>query len=100
MKAVLTFFATDAELERVRAKLPKDARVFAPKSRPNLSRLECSLRDLGDELADADAVMGWVMPAGGFGRAKPKGVPKGFKGLIFSFSKGVIGTGSVTRSIF
>jgi phosphoglycerate dehydrogenase-like enzyme len=70
VKAVLTFFATDAELERVRAKLPKDARVFAPKSRPNLSRLECSLRDLGDELADADAVMGWVMPAGGFGRAK------------------------------
>src|SRR6516162_5496126 len=38
--------------------------------------------------------------SGGFGRAKPKGVPKGFKGLIFSFSKGVIGTGSVTRSIF
>ena len=54
----------------MRAKLPNDVRVFAPKSRPNLSRLECSLRDLGDELADADAVMGWVMPAGGFGRAK------------------------------
>jgi phosphoglycerate dehydrogenase-like enzyme len=70
MKAVLTFFATNAELERIRAKLPGDARVFAPKSRPNLSRLECSLRDLGDELADADAVMGWVMPAGGFGRAR------------------------------
>ena len=70
MKAVLTFFATDAELERVRGKLPNHARVFAPKSRPTLSRLECSLRDLGDELADADAIMGWVMPTGGFGRAK------------------------------
>jgi phosphoglycerate dehydrogenase-like enzyme len=70
VKAVLTFFATDSELERVRGKLPNHARVFAPKSRPNLSRLECSLRDLGDELADADAIMGWVMPAGGFRRAK------------------------------
>jgi phosphoglycerate dehydrogenase-like enzyme len=70
VKALLTFFATDGELERVRTELPKDARVFAPKSRPNLSRLECSLRDVGDELADADAVMGWVMPAGGFSRAK------------------------------
>jgi phosphoglycerate dehydrogenase-like enzyme len=70
VKAVLTFFATGAELERIRAKLPDKARVFVPKSRPNLSRLECSLRDLGDELANADAVMGWVMPAGGFDRAK------------------------------
>jgi D-isomer specific 2-hydroxyacid dehydrogenase, NAD binding domain len=33
-KAVLTFFATDSELERVRTKLPEDAPVFAPKSRP------------------------------------------------------------------
>jgi phosphoglycerate dehydrogenase-like enzyme len=70
VKTVLTFFATNEEMERIRAKLPNDARIFAPKSRPNLSRLECSLRDVGDELADADAVMGWVMPAGGFSRAK------------------------------
>jgi phosphoglycerate dehydrogenase-like enzyme len=66
MKAVLTFFATDEESARIRARLPGDAVVFVPKSRPNLSRLECSLKDLGDELVDADVVMGWVMPNGGF----------------------------------
>lgn len=70
MKTVLTFFATDEEISRIRAKLPKDAEVFAPKNRPTLSRLECTLRDLADQLPDADAVMGWVMPKGGFDRAK------------------------------
>jgi hypothetical protein len=70
MKVVLPYFATEEELARVRAKLPKDADIFAPKTRPGLSRLECTLRDLGDELADTDAVMGWVMPRGAFDRAK------------------------------
>ncbi|MSO93979.1 MAG: phosphoglycerate dehydrogenase [Rhodospirillales bacterium] len=70
MKAVLTFFATDEEAARVRAKIPKDTELFVPKSRPNLSRLECAMKDVGDQLAGADAVMGWVMPPGGFDRAK------------------------------
>lgn len=70
MKAVLTFFASEEEAARIRAALPAAVELFVPKSRPNLSRLECRLSDVGDQLADADAVMGWVMPPGGFERAK------------------------------
>ena len=70
MKAVLTFFATDDELARIRAKLPQDAVIFVPQNQPGLSRLECSLQDVRDQLEEADAVMGWIMPPGGFGRAK------------------------------
>jgi len=70
MKVVLPFFATTEELARIRAHLPADTAIFSPKTKPGFSRLECTLRDLGDELADADAVMGWVMPPGAFERAK------------------------------
>jgi site-specific DNA-cytosine methylase len=70
MKVVLPFFATTEELARIRAHLPAHTAIFSPKTKPGFSRLECTLRDLGNELADADAVMGWVMPPGAFERAK------------------------------
>lgn len=64
MKIVLTWYATDDELRRVKSALPKGCKVFAPASRDHLSRFEIEARDVIEEVPDADAIMGWVLPSG------------------------------------
>lgn len=69
MKAVLTWYATPEEIARFRAVLPSDVRLFSPPARPHLSRYEVSYAELATEVADANALVGWVVPDRIFERA-------------------------------
>jgi len=64
MKVLLTWYANAGELKLVRAGLPRGTKVWAPAPRPHLSRYEITLEDVAKEARDADAVMGWILPAG------------------------------------
>lgn len=66
MKLLLTWYATEAEVARVRNALPKGWQVWAPAVRPHLSRLEVDYEDVAEAARDADVVMGWVVPDGVF----------------------------------
>jgi phosphoglycerate dehydrogenase-like enzyme len=70
MKVALTWYARDDELAPIRAALPAGARVVAPAERPHLSRFETSYEDVAGLAADADALMGWVLPPGTLDAAK------------------------------
>jgi phosphoglycerate dehydrogenase-like enzyme len=64
MKVVLTWYAREDEVRQVREALPAGTTVFAPPERPHLSRFETTYEDLVSAAADADAMMGWVLPPG------------------------------------
>jgi phosphoglycerate dehydrogenase-like enzyme len=64
MKTVLSWYARDDELRQVGTALPAGATVVAPAERPHLSRFETSHDDLAGLAAEADAIMGWVLPPG------------------------------------
>lgn len=70
MKIVLTWYADEAELRRVRDALPPDCALFTPATRPHLSRFEITAADVIGEVAEADAIMGWVLPPGVLDAAK------------------------------
>jgi phosphoglycerate dehydrogenase-like enzyme len=64
MKVVLTWYARDDEVRQIRDGLPAGTTVFAPAERPHLSRFETTYEDLAPQAAEADAMMGWVLPPG------------------------------------
>jgi phosphoglycerate dehydrogenase-like enzyme len=64
MKVLLSWYARGDEVAQVRAALPGGSVVFAPPERPHLSRFETTYDDLASEAADADVLMGWVLPPG------------------------------------
>ncbi|MGH6953780.1 MAG: NAD(P)-dependent oxidoreductase, partial [Alphaproteobacteria bacterium] len=64
MKVLLTWYANAGEQKLVRAGLPRGTKLWAPPPRPHLSRYEITLEDVAKEAGDADAVMGWIVPAG------------------------------------
>ena len=70
MKVVLTWFASEDEVARIRDALPTGTEVFVPAERPHLSRLEVRFDDIAGAIEDADAIMGWVAPPGTFERAR------------------------------
>ncbi|MSO93978.1 MAG: phosphoglycerate dehydrogenase [Rhodospirillales bacterium] len=70
MKVLLTWYATDAEVARVRNAMPPGTTVFAPATRPNLCRLEIEYDDVAKEAPDADVMMGWMVPDGIYELAK------------------------------
>ena len=70
MKAVLTWYATSAEIERFRKVMPPNSTLFAPLTRPHLSRFEVRFDDLAHEVVDADVMIGWAVPEGIFPLAK------------------------------
>jgi phosphoglycerate dehydrogenase-like enzyme len=63
-KVLLTWYARADELRTVQAALPAGTSVVAPAERPHLSRFETNHEDLAKDAADADAMMGWVLPPG------------------------------------
>ena len=63
-KVVLTWQATPDEIARVRAALPAAIKVVAQPIAPALSRFDATYPSLADEVRDADAIMGWVLPPG------------------------------------
>ena len=69
MKVLLTWYANDEELGRIRNALPVDTDLFAPPERPHLSRLEVTYEDVVEEIKDAEVIMGWVVPEGIFDAA-------------------------------
>jgi phosphoglycerate dehydrogenase-like enzyme len=48
----------------MQAAVPAGTTVVAPAERPHLSRFETNHEDLAKDAADADAMMGWVLPPG------------------------------------
>ncbi len=64
MKVLLTWSADGEEVERVRSALPGGSHVAAPGRRPSLSLYEESHPEAVAEAADADVIMGWVLPRG------------------------------------
>ena len=77
MKVLLTWYATEAEIEGVRAELPDGWEVVAPAERPHLSRYEVHDADVADLASGADAIMGWVVPPAAYEAAT------GLKALIW-----------------
>lgn len=67
---MLTWYARADEVAHVKAGLPRGTTVFAPKTRPHLSRFEVGYDDLIKAAPKADAMMGWVVPPGIFEAAK------------------------------
>jgi phosphoglycerate dehydrogenase-like enzyme len=63
-KVVLTWQATPDEIARVRAALPAAIQVVAQRVAPTLSRFDATYASLANEVRDADAIMGWVLPPG------------------------------------
>jgi len=63
-KVVLTWQATSDEIARVRAALPAAIQVVAQRVAPTLSRFDATYASLANEVRDADAIMGWVLPPG------------------------------------
>ncbi|MHB1217139.1 MAG: NAD(P)-dependent oxidoreductase [Alphaproteobacteria bacterium] len=62
---MLTWYATPAEVARIKRACPEGTRVFAPRDAAGaLSRFECRLADLAEAAPKADAIMGWVLPDG------------------------------------
>ena len=70
MKVLLTWFPPADELEQIRAGMPKGTEVVAPKPRPVLSPYEATAADIEDHIGDADVIIGQVMPAGSWDKAK------------------------------
>lgn len=69
MKVLLTWYADEEEVERVRDALPAGTKVVAPPERPHLSRYEVGYADVAAEAKDAEAIMAWVVPEGVFEEA-------------------------------
>jgi phosphoglycerate dehydrogenase-like enzyme len=67
---MLTWYARADEIARVKASLPRGTVVFAPKTKPHLSRFEVGYDDLIKAAPKADAIMGWVVPPGIWAAAK------------------------------
>jgi phosphoglycerate dehydrogenase-like enzyme len=70
MKILLHWFATDAEIARIRSVLPKDGEILTPKPRAFLSRYEVEYDDVSELASEADVIMGWTIPPGILERAK------------------------------
>jgi phosphoglycerate dehydrogenase-like enzyme len=70
MKVVLTWYANEDEVRRVRRAAPKDTDLFVPPVRPYLARLEVTRQDIAHEVGDADVFMGWAVPKGVLEAAK------------------------------
>jgi len=64
MKVVLTWYATEKEAAQIREVLPPGGSVFVPPLRPSFSRYEVRHEDIADEVANADVLIGWVLPEG------------------------------------
>ncbi|MER8467426.1 NAD(P)-dependent oxidoreductase [Mesorhizobium sp. M1396] len=63
MKILCLWHATDDELSVIKHALPSDTDVVAPKGE-YFSRFEASYEDLAADAVDADAFIGWGIPAG------------------------------------
>lgn len=63
MKVVSLWHATDDELNYIKKKLPSSTELVAPKGE-YFSRFEASYSDLERHAVDADAFIGWTLPAG------------------------------------
>src|SRR5688500_14245224 len=70
MKVLLTWFPPAEELEQIQAGLPKGTVVAAPKPRPVLSPYEVNAADIAEHIADADVIIGQVIPASAWDKAK------------------------------
>lgn len=64
MRVLLSWYATHEEIRGIRSALPSGTEVVAPPERPNLSRFEVPYEELEALSSRADAIMGWVLPAG------------------------------------
>ena len=69
MKVLLTWQATPEEVARFAAALPRDASVVAQPTAPCFSRFDCDLTAITPHLAEADVIVGWVLPPGALERA-------------------------------
>jgi phosphoglycerate dehydrogenase-like enzyme len=65
----LTWQATDDEVARFKAGLP-GASIFAQPPTKSLSRFDATLQSIEPFLSDADAIAGYVLPAGALDRAR------------------------------
>lgn len=63
MKVLLTFKPTVNELSTIRAGLPEQCQVVAPKSHAGMLRFSIAHSDIADLCVGVEAVIGWVMPA-------------------------------------
>lgn len=63
MKILCLWYATDAELSRLKAALPAEAEVVAPEGE-YFSRFESTFAELKGHAIDADAMIGWAIPKG------------------------------------
>jgi phosphoglycerate dehydrogenase-like enzyme len=70
MKVVLSWFATESETAQMRDVMPPGSTLFAPPFRPSFSRYEVDHDDIASEIADADMLIGWVLPEGILAKAK------------------------------
>jgi phosphoglycerate dehydrogenase-like enzyme len=70
MKVVLSWYATEKEAAQFRAVLPPGSTLFVPPPRPSFSRYEVQHEDLAVEIADADILIGWVLPEGILAKAE------------------------------
>lgn len=70
MKVLLTWFATEAEIQRVRRALPAGTEVVAPATRDVISPFEVTYADVADLAADADVIIGRVVPPGIWDKAE------------------------------
>ena len=62
MKVLLTWHASEDEINRVRDGLPGGCSVVAPNTTSKMLRYDVAHRDIADQCADVDAIMGWVVP--------------------------------------
>ncbi|WP_441258675.1 NAD(P)-dependent oxidoreductase [Bradyrhizobium sp. 521_C7_N1_3] len=63
MKILCLWYATDAEISRLKAALPAEAEVVAPQGE-YFSRFESTFAELKGHAVDADAMIGWAIPKG------------------------------------
>jgi phosphoglycerate dehydrogenase-like enzyme len=64
LRVLLSWYATKEEIRDIKRALPSGTEVAAPPERPHLSRFEVPFDELKTLAARADAIMGWVLPAG------------------------------------
>jgi phosphoglycerate dehydrogenase-like enzyme len=64
LRVLLSWYATKEEIRDIRRALPPGTQISAPPERPHLSRFEVSFDELKTLAARADAIVGWVLPAG------------------------------------
>jgi phosphoglycerate dehydrogenase-like enzyme len=63
VKVLLTWQADPEEKAKFQTALP-DVQIHAPPATPSFSRFDCTLDAIGPFVAEADVIVGWVLPPG------------------------------------